>query len=276
MLKRLLKRQRAAPKPVIEIPRLITGRPMTAASFLAMAEGDECAGKPLVIDNRGADDPSYSILPKLEPGDFDRAQAWAGFQVSDLYGCRRASPGQKYLDLYAIEIKCGPAVLQPTVLNEDGLPQEGVLLFLYWPDAEQFPAPVDPPLHQNGVGGFTNADGNVGWGIGPGSQITPGEGGPFDIWASSGTGPLGTFVGSDAFIGAGWFDNHCMAFNPWFRVRTKSGALPTGDYRLVDFDADGNVVGVLPLQDGAPPASMGRLSLFAGDEEVGFMPWQAP
>jgi hypothetical protein len=273
--------QPAPADPATPLATLTQGAPMTAVGFAALDTGDECADKPLMLDHRSPDDPSYSILRRLEVGDYDFAQAWAGFQPSDLYGCRRATAGQKYLDLYAIELKCGPATLQPQVLDQTGMPKANTLVFLNWPgmgDANVFPPEgVDPPYFNEGVGGFTDGGGSVGFGFGSGSQLTVGQGGPFSVWAGSDPASwLDRVVGSDALTKIGWMDNHCT-FNPIFQITYKSGMQPLpGGYRLRNVGPNGEDLGYIPFLSDVPPAGVGVLELWQGDIRQGYMQWQTP
>lgn len=249
---------------------------------VAMLTDDMCSHLPRFIDNHGSEP-----LPPGFPtsGDMQEILDWSGLEVSRRYGCMRAEVGGTYLSLEAIELKCGPAVVQARVDNEQG-PMDGVLLFMNWPnmgDANQFPPEgVDPPYFGEGIGGFTDGGGSVGWGYGGGSYITPGVGGPFSVWGSSCVGAgcrYGEWVGSDALLKTGWMatTNHCT-FNPWFEpVKvTGAGSVPPGVYSLVNIDEEGNIVGEIIFNDGTPPGGKSLLGLMFGEEMVGWLEWSVP
>jgi len=73
-----------------------------------------------------------------------------------------------------------PATLIVTVLGEDGAPLNGIQVVFYWPDAPPLPGGGH---HEKGVVGTTNADGKVGFGMGPGAYYDPAkEQGPHQVW----------------------------------------------------------------------------------------------
>lgn len=256
-------------------PELVQGQPFSAAMYLAsyQAEQSECADLPIVADVRADDDPSLVLLPRLGVNDYTVAQQLFKFEDLDTYGCQRAQPGQKYWDLWGIEVKCGPAVLQPQVYDENGdqITDTGILMFLYWPGADPFPVAVDPPYATNGAAGFTSG-GSIGWAFGPESYLGP-DGGPFMVWASSDPPDWpNRRVGSDAFRKVGWFDNHCVP-NPMFRVATKQGSAPGNGYELVDYDEQGNEIGHIPFLEGTPVPGARNLGLRLDGVDIGYLEW---
>lgn len=263
-----------APEPEYAVT-LVQGNPAPYVSVLSYAEDNECADNPIVLDVRADDDPSLALLPRLGLDDWIDTKDWFGFERLDTYGCSQANPGEKYWDLHAVEVKCGPAVLQPQVLHMDGVPvtEFGVLMLLNWPGADAFPYTVDPGYAQSGVAGFTE-NGSIGWGFGSESHIGP-DGGPYKVWASS--DPIGwpdRIVGSDALGDVGWFDNHCVP-NPMFRVARKQGIIstPGEGYELVDYDEDGNEIGHIPFLVDSPPSDNRKLGLRLDGVDIGYIEW---
>ena len=233
-----------------------------------------------ILDTRPADHSSLGVLPRLAAGDLDKLQAFYKFQLDFTHGYNRAQPGQLYWGIAALELKAGPAILQPQVRDRDGnliLTPPGILLFLHWPGAEAFPAPVDPPYHQNGVGAFTEGKGCVGWGFGGESHIGP-EGGPYTVWVSSDPPDWSTRrVGSDAVKKLGWWDDHIIP-NPIFQVMQKAGSTPpTGSEYLVNIDASGSITGHIAWIPGPPPQGSGTpmLGLVRDGVVVAHIPWSA-
>jgi hypothetical protein len=114
--------------------------------------------------------------------DFEYAQSKYGVAF------RRAvvQPGQKVYRLVELWEKTGTTALISQVLGEDGQPVANADMAFYWPDA---PDPPDPPTevyphdwHGNFKHGPTNADGEVGPGMGTGAYHGEGEGGPHAVW----------------------------------------------------------------------------------------------
>jgi hypothetical protein len=234
-----------------------------------------------VYDTRPQGHPSFGTLPKLAENEFDRLQEFYKFKLDFTYGYERAEAGQCFWAITGLELKAGPAVLQPQVRDQNGgliATPPGILLFLHWPGAEVFPGPVDPPYAENGVGGFTENKGSVGWGFGPESHIGP-EGGPFLVWASSDPAnqePAETRrVGSDAVDRLGWWDEHIIP-NPIFQVMVKTGGTtpsPTGTQYLVNVNASGVVTGHIVFIPGLPPQGVQALGLMRDGQVVGYAPW---
>ena len=101
---------------------------------------------------------------------------------------RRASvaAGQKVYRLVELREKTGNASLITKVLDEAGQPVADADVAIYWPDA---PDPPDPPTellphdwYGNFTHGPTNANGDVGPGMGKGAYHGQGEGGPHAVW----------------------------------------------------------------------------------------------
>jgi hypothetical protein len=72
----------------------------------------------------------------------------------------------------------------PKVLaeNDQPVPPPGAFVFAHWPGAPSMD--TNPNYHSNAVGGFTNVNGDVGFGY-SGGAVTGGDGGVYDIWVSA-------------------------------------------------------------------------------------------
>jgi hypothetical protein len=234
---------------------------------------------PKVFDVRPENHSSLGTLPRLNEGDFEKLRAFYKFELDFSFGYDRAQAGQLFWGIDAFELKAGPAILQPQVrdLNDDLITTPpGILLFLHWPGADDFPQGVipDPPYYTTGVAAFTEGKGNVGWGFGSESHIGD-DGGPFAVWASADPDtfpPATRRVGSDAVQKLGWWDDHIIP-NPIFRVMRKPGAVPppAGNEVLVSIDEQGNIIGHVVFTSGAPPSGQARLALWRSGQEVGYV-----
>jgi hypothetical protein len=226
---------------------------------------------PKVYDVRPEGHGSLGTLPRLAEGDLDKLQAFYKFELDFAYGYERAQPGQLFWGIDAFELKAGPAILQPQTKLEGGGIASGILLYLYWPGGEPIAESVDPAYYQPVTGGFTNADGNVGWGFGGESHIGA-DGGPFSVWASADPASWADRrVGSDAVQKLGWWDDHIIP-NPIFRVMRKPGSAPpaTGGEYLVHVDAGGNITGHIALSAGAPSPGTAALGLWCDGQIVAY------
>jgi hypothetical protein len=265
----------STPEPDYSV-ELVAGKPISSPAIaMYAAAADECSTDPLVFDSRPPEHNSLSVLPRLEQDDFDTLQAFYKFEVLDNMGCQRAEPGEYYWDVYALFLECGASNIQPQVYDEfnEKITDRGILLYLSWPGAEQFPVAVDPPYAQRGVGGFTEG-GDLGWAYGGESHIGP-EGGPYLVWASSDPADWGTLLDhSDAVDHLGWWDDHCEP-SPIFRITKKAGSItpPEGVAELVDYDEDGNEIGHIPFITDVPPAAARILGLRIDGQDVGFIEW---
>jgi len=103
---------------------------------------------------------------------------------------------------------CGCAV---KVIDEDGKPIQGEQIFQGWDNPEKpLPGDVPPPgglpsgYPNTGTGGFTNADGVIGFGWGTGEWFDPTvTEGPHWYWRGGENGDY-----SDVSCGHGWWDEH--------------------------------------------------------------------
>jgi hypothetical protein len=212
----------------------------------------------------------------LGADEFDVLQSFYGFEWDTRYGYDGVMPGEYYFELYAIELKAGPAIVQPRVFDLQGQPAEGVLLWFSWPGAEPLDLAVHPRYKETGVHGWTDSNGSCGWSYGGESHIGP-NGGPYTAWCNSGEGYLGSLAGSDALDRIGWWDDHITP-NPWFRVTRKGGevAPPDDEYRLAALDADGNVLGYVYFKQDEPPVGEnGMFALLDGNNNIlAYTPWE--
>ena len=122
--------------------------------------------------------------------------------------------------------------------------------------------------------GFTEGKGCIGWGFGGDSHIGP-NGGPFMTWVHSDpTDWPVRKVGSDALDRVGWWDDHIIP-NPIFQIAKKEGEIPpTDDLFLANLDANGNVIGRIPWQTGAPgPSSKGSIGLMVNGQITHHVNW---
>lgn len=235
-----------------------------------------------INDTRPEGHQSLGVIPRFLPGDYDRLQAHWKFEILFDYGYDEAEPGQLFWAIDEIEVKAGPATLQPQVRDLNGnlyVTPPGILLFNHWSTAPTLPAGVDPLYFSNAVAGFTEGNGTLGWGFGGESWINAAEptshnGGPYSVWASAHPTnyqpPQDRITGSDCLSKIGWWDDHII-LNPIFRMTRKAGTVPPTDgaAKLVVFDNDGTLVGQVTLETGA--GGGGRIALFSGDVEQSYV-----
>ena len=199
-------------------------------------------GKPEIIDQRGIDSSSLSVLygsggpgTKLLPGDFDIVRNFYKFEMDFSKGYDAVGDGDFFWGIFQIEIKEGPSILQPQVYDLAGvkLTYQNIIVFMTWPDCPDTFPPGVMPQYGPGVGvgftgqgifGQTEGHGDVGFGTSGGSHIGP-DGGAFTVWLSSDNDPAGPRQGSDAIHKIGWFDNHIHP-NPRFKVMQKGSVTP--------------------------------------------------
>jgi len=230
-----------------------------------------------IIDTRPEGHSSLSVIPRFMTGDYDRLQRHWKFEILFTHGHERVQAGDLFWSIDAIEIKAGPAVLQPQVRDLNNsliVTPPGILLFNHWSTAPEIDF-IDPKYFDRAVAGFTEGNGSIGWGFGAESWINAEEpeshnGGPFSVWAASHPEdfqpPEDRVKGSDCFHKIGWWDDHII-LNPIFRILRKAGTLPpsTGQSELRVFDKDGLFVGLVTLEKGE--GSGGRIALFGNGTE---------
>ncbi len=219
-----------------------------------------------VDDLRDNDDDSLDLVPRITTF----AQLKDVFKLDIDYSLGRDStpPGEFYWAVTGFYLRTGTAAFIPKVLaqNEQPVPPPGAFVFAHWPGAPEFSDTPNPFYHSNAVGGFTNANGDVGFGY-SGGAVTGGGGGVYDIWVSADPPVIGTRFYSDAAIRLGWWGgtDH-LTPNPIFQAVRKPGAQPPiRDSRLVVYDKQGIEVGFLTLvTDGGG----GRIALVVDDQEL--------
>lgn len=261
------------PEPVaeIEVYQLPEYRQATLVDFAMLADDEECNYHPTIIDTRGPSDPTFGIVRKLEPNDYPFVRDQMGIVV-DKSGCQNAAPNETYMKAEALELVGGPATLMVNVRDEAGMPMSNILTSLYWPGVtcnNEYTADYHGTCY---VAGWTNENGDHGWGFGPGSQCDFPNGGPFDTWVWWG-GPIDE---SDLVRGLCWFDNHYI-FRVHWRLTVKQGIEPPPSaegYEIVDFDEDGQPIGRIPFTTGSAPIGNRTLRLFYQDQELGYMVWE--
>lgn len=222
-----------------------------------------------VDDLRANDDDSLDLVPRITTF----AQLKDIFKLDIDYSLGRdATPsGQLYWSIIGFYLRTGIAAFIPKVLAENGqpVPPPGAFVFAHWPGAPEFSGTPNPFYHSNAVGGFTNANGDVGFGY-SGGAVTGAGGGVYDIWVSADPPVIGTRFYSDAAIRLGWWGgtDH-LTPNPIFQAVRKPGAQPpTGDSRLVVYDAQGLKVGYAPLLTGE--GGGGRIALVTDGQELSY------
>ncbi|KKM26614.1 hypothetical protein LCGC14_1582980 [marine sediment metagenome] len=224
---------------------------------------------------------SQSVIPRFMPGDYDRLQSHWKFDILFDFGYERALPGQLFWAIDAIEVKAGPATLQPQVRDLNNalfVIPPGILMFQHFTTAPPIEFDADPEYFNRAKIGFTEGNGSIGWGFAGDSWINAAEpeshgGGPFSVWASSHPEnfqpPQDRVVGSDCLTRIGWWDDHII-LNPIFRIMRKPGAQPPiGDSRLVVYDKQGLEVGYAPLLTGE--GGGGRIALVTDGRELSYV-----
>ena len=98
----------------------------------------------------------------------------------------KVQAGQKVYRLAELREKTGHSSLITQVVDGDGQPMDRVDVAFYWPEAPDPPEPATEVYahdwHRNFVHGATNANGDVGPGMGHGAYHGEGEGGPHAVW----------------------------------------------------------------------------------------------
>jgi hypothetical protein len=228
---------------------------------------------PAVLDTRPDGHNSFSVLPKLGTDEFYRLRDFYKFEWLTQYGYDQASDGQLYVALWAIELKAGPAIVQPRVFDATEAPLSGALVWFSWPGAESLPAEATPRYKSTGVYGWTDATGSCGWAYNGDAHIGD-DGGPFSVWVNAG-GAGDQLSGSDALTKIGFWDDHITP-NPWLIIRRKGdGVDPVGKLRIAAIDPDGNVIGWTNLTDTLPTGTGGFAVIDENDNDLGFAAWDS-
>jgi hypothetical protein len=237
-----------------------------------------------ILDVRPEGHQSLSVISRFMSGDYDRLQRHWKFEILFDYGYERASSGELFWAIDAIEVKAGPATLQPQVrdLNNNLITTHpGILMFNHWSTAPNIEFDANPKYFDKAVVGFTEGNGSIGWGFGGESWINAAKleshnGGPYSVWASAHPDnfqpPQDRVVGSDCLHKIGWWDDHII-LNPIFRITRKAGTQPpSGQSELRVFDDNGLFVGKVELKSGQ--SSGGRIALFSGETEQAYIEFE--
>lgn len=185
---------------------------------------------PIFVDDlRGPDDPSLGPVPRITT--LEQLVSVFHVGIATRFGGGEASPGDKYFRLVGFYIRSGVAAFIPKVLDENGNALATILVFAHWPGAPKLVIPGGGPPRPDytgdglGVGGFTNADGDIGFGYSGGAVIGD-NGGVYTIWPAADP-PGQPRQHADAALRLGWHGatDH-LTPNPIWQVVTKSGATP--------------------------------------------------
>lgn len=205
-----------------------------------------------VVDLRADDDPSLELVQRITT--LQQLINSFGLGVATRFGGGECPTGQQYYKLVGFYVRSGAAAFIPKTLDENGNALQNILVFAHWPGAPAFNLPGGGrprPDYANGgggVAGFTNADGDIGFGYSGGAIVSyDGEiplGGPYIIWPAANPASTGVLQHSDAAVKLGWIPNtNHLTANPIFQVVTKSGDTPppptTGDEHTIDLLIDG-------------------------------------
>jgi hypothetical protein len=205
--------------------------------------------------------------------EFYRLQEFYKFQWLTQYGYDQAKDGQNYVALWAIELKAGPAIVQPRLFSMDETPSAGGLMWFSWPGADSLPGEATPRYKMTGVYGWTDATGSCGWAYNGDAHIGD-DGGPFSVWVNAG-GAGDTFAGSDALDKIGFWDDHITP-NPWFIVKRKGNApAPVGKLRIAAIDASGEIVGWTSLTDSVSSGTGSFAVIDENEDVLGYAEWDS-
>lgn len=235
--------------------------------FQAQAVADD--DQVFVDDLRADDDDSLALVPRITT--FAQLKETFKLDIDHSLGRDAVADGQLYWAVIGFYLRTGAAAFIPKVLSENSLPlpPPGAFVFAHWPGAPDFPQAVTPNYHNDAVGGFTNTNGDIGFGYG-GGAVTGGDGGVYDIWVSADP-PTGTRFFSDMAIRLGWWGgtDH-LTPNPIFQAIRKAGPVippPSGDSRLVIYQ--GGAVRYVPLTSGVHDGE--RIALEIDGSEVAYV-----
>lgn len=185
--------------------------------------GDEPMADIWVEDLRQDNDGSLGAVPRITT--FEQLQQHFGLEIDTTFGEQLAQDGEWYWALVGFRLQPDTVIYQPEARNADRSPAQ-VLMWRRWPGSPVPNSPPNPPYFSNGVGGFTDANGTIGWEF-TDSSVTGDDGGPDNIWVNSDpvTAPSSTRrVGSDCAKKLGWHGatNHLKP-NPVFIATQKGG-----------------------------------------------------
>lgn len=224
--------------------------------------------EPFVNDVRASDDQSLNLIPRIT--NFAELKQHFGLDVDRSLGAQAANPGERYWRLVGFEVRTGPKVYMPQIKQANGQAANKIVVFRHYPSAPAFPQSVSPSYFNNGVGGFTDVNGVIGFEYTE-TSVTGANGGPDYIWVSADP-PGGSRVASDMAIRLGWIGGtpH-LTPNPIFQdVEKESNGNPppsTGQSELRVYDGLGQYIGRAILTKGS--GSGRRIALFENGVEAG-------
>lgn len=135
---------------------------------------------------------------------FERDWSWleAKFGTVELELAEVPAGQKKVFRLVKLEVVEGPAVQIVNVVDQDGLPLQGVRVVRSWPGAPELTDGTTeaPKGLDSGAAGPTDAQGNLGFGLGAVDTYEPPSAGPGVIWVADEAGP------SDVLSGLGMLD----------------------------------------------------------------------
>lgn len=113
-------------------------------------------------------------------------------QITNTYWLTSTFGDVRWSEGNLVELRCsiGPSVLVANVRDHDSQPVENATVVLYWPDAPFLPPELQSCGLDRGVFGPTNQNGDIGFGLGPGSYYFPPSGGPHVMWVVGGASCL--------------------------------------------------------------------------------------
>jgi hypothetical protein len=224
-----------------------------------------------VQDLRANNDASLGPVPRIET--YEELVSIFHLTVDRSLGWDITPAGELCYKLVGFYLRTGVASYITKVRSASGSPLPNILVFRNWPGAGQFSTPARPPYFPNGVGGFTNAEGDAGSPYG-GDSAFGDNGGPDNIWPA--IDPPGLPVQyADCAKKLGWHGatDH-LTPNPIFQIVRKPGVTPPptpgGEKRIVIVNPDGTAFGSLTLSDGIGPSGIKKLVVMDGITPVGF------
>ncbi len=168
---------------------LLAGCGGQTASTSAVATGTPAAWLPVVAKGCPTCAPCATDTPTPEPPPVVELEIYdcAG-DITDTHWVTETFGAVSWSEGSLAELRCsiGPSVLVAHVEDGAGQPVENATAVLHWADAPFLP----PELQQCGVDrgayGPTNANGDIGFGLGPGSYYYPPAGGPHLMYVAGG------------------------------------------------------------------------------------------
>lgn len=143
--------------------------------------------------------PPPTPAPPPEPQVFDFAGVERDWQwLTDTFGDVRVERGSGSASVGSLRAVSGPASITLYVLDDEGEGVGGVPVVFYWPDAPPLAPEYQACGLSQGIIGWTEPSGKIGFGLGGGSYYFPPAVGPHTLWLGaegtdclSGIGMLG-------------------------------------------------------------------------------------